>query len=267
MCTVLSEVPVLKVETLGDDAVAVVMRWGRCGELLLRAADRLGLGPPLAGDLLVLAPRGFGRPMLGRRTRAGLVAEPGGVPASSARWAVVGGVRFIERDLERSVAAAGPWSVVVRIEPMSGVDGAALAQARSRLHGGRLSGAQLDALCLRAALAPDTLGVRVAVAAAPDPAHAAELLSGTPAGSIRFDISEVAEHAGEATLVAGPWPMVASPTAGDSVGGSAAGGGGSPAGAGPAGRHPRPLQMQLSLFGDTGLPSVVPAPSRRSHAC
>jgi len=59
------------------------------------------------GQVGILIPRGYGRPMLGRRTANGLLAEPGGVPCSSDRWSMVG--RLVARARSfRSNRASNP---------------------------------------------------------------------------------------------------------------------------------------------------------------
>ena len=71
---VLMMVEVPRIERLPDDSLCVT-RWGRAGDLLLRAGDRLIMGPDHSSDLLVLVPRGRGRPMLGRYGKRGLIAD------------------------------------------------------------------------------------------------------------------------------------------------------------------------------------------------
>ena len=58
----------------------------RVGDLLLLAPDWVD------GDLVMLSPRRFGRPMLARMSRKGPVAEPSGIVASHERWSVTGRV-------------------------------------------------------------------------------------------------------------------------------------------------------------------------------
>ncbi len=47
--------------------------------------------------LCVLGPRTYGHPMLGRRGRKGLLAEPSGLPASALRWQVTGIIIAVKR--------------------------------------------------------------------------------------------------------------------------------------------------------------------------
>lgn len=56
----------------------------RAGDVLVVAAEAD------LEDLVMLVPRRFGRPMLGRLTRRGAVAVPGGVPCDPERWSVAG---------------------------------------------------------------------------------------------------------------------------------------------------------------------------------
>jgi hypothetical protein len=200
-------VPRLEQHPAGD---AVVTRWGEIDGFLFRPGDRLLLGEALEGGLVVLLPRGWGHPMLGRRTRKGLVAEPGGVPASEARWRVAGGLSCVERPVERVAGSKGAWWVSARIEeigPPGAVGG--VEEARQVFLGGRMEGAELDAFCLQAALAPERFGVRVAVGAAADAERAAELVFETPTGMMRVDPASgpSREARGQRVLV-GPWPSV-----------------------------------------------------------
>ncbi len=193
------------------DSTIVVTRWGRIDGVLLRVGDRLVLGPPVGDSLMVLLPRGYGRPMLGRRGPNGLVAEPSGVPVSSQRWRVAGAVTAVERDLERGGVGAGECHVACRVE---GHDIATLARARSLFNDGALSERDLIHLCSRAAVAPEELNIRVAISAAADPAAAEALLVEVPAGAIRLALpvqrSEVQTHG---MVVPGPWqpPLPSSP--------------------------------------------------------
>jgi len=181
----------------------VVTRWGRVGGHLLRAGDRLVLGAAHSEQLLVLLPRGYGRPMLGRRGAAGLVAEPSGVPASGLRWEVAGAVMAIERDLERGGVGVGTSEVVCRIE---GGDIASLARARAIFTDGLRTERELIHLCSQAVVAPENLGVEVAIAAADIRSHAEGLLGRVSAGCIRFALPEIApDNAHQGMVVPGPW--------------------------------------------------------------
>lgn len=63
--------------------------WG--GETAIAEGDVLLVaGAAAVGEMCVLVPWGHGRPMLGRMTSTGFVAEPGGVPCSPRRWRVAG---------------------------------------------------------------------------------------------------------------------------------------------------------------------------------
>jgi len=78
-------------------ALCRVVVGGEVGEhcdgqpLGLRPGDLLlAVGTARVGDLCVLLPRGRGRPLVGRITHGGLVAEPSGVPCCAERWCVAG---------------------------------------------------------------------------------------------------------------------------------------------------------------------------------
>jgi len=63
----------------------------RGSSLVLRTGDRLlAVGTPRVGELCILLPRGRGRPLVGRVTHGGLIAEPSGVPCCTNRWRVAG---------------------------------------------------------------------------------------------------------------------------------------------------------------------------------
>ena len=181
----------------------VVGKWGRISGHLLRVGDRLVLGPRASDELLVLIPKGYGRPMLGRFGQQGLVAEPSGVPASGLRWQIAGSVKAVERDLERGGVGAGATYVACRVE---GGDLVSLARARSVFSDGPRSERELIHLCSQAVVAPEQLGVRVAIAAASDPEVAEALLAGVPAGSIRFALPKLStEDQSHGLVVPGPW--------------------------------------------------------------
>ncbi len=196
-----TQVPSIK---LVDSEHALVHRWGMAGRALLRNGDRLILGPETDDALLLLVPVGHGRPMLGRRRGTQLCAEPGGFPASSRRWQVAGSVVAVERDLERSILDSGRWFLCSRLESTgSDVDP---SEARSTFLGGWKNASEVDALTLRAAVAPETSNVRVACAVALSPDLAGSLLAETPTGKIRISMAG-ADASGPASVIPGPWPQ------------------------------------------------------------
>lgn len=86
--------------------VFFVVGSGEAGGLALRAGDLLVVHPQAqTGDLVVLAPARFGRPMLGRLGPRGAVAEPSGVPCSADRWRVAGRVHLHVRPVPRDMPA------------------------------------------------------------------------------------------------------------------------------------------------------------------
>ena len=67
-------------------------------DLDLRPGDLLlAEGSARVGDLCLLVPRGRGRPLVGRLTQRGLVAEPTGVPCCEDRWLVAGRLNVLPR--------------------------------------------------------------------------------------------------------------------------------------------------------------------------
>jgi hypothetical protein len=188
---------------------AVVTQWGEVGGFVLRPGDRLLLGGDRRG-LVMLMPRGFGNPMLGRVTARGLVAEPGGVPASHARWSVLGGVQAVERSLERGAGlASGRWAVVVRV-----VGGPTEVLALGELAGAGRTAAEVDALLRRALVAARRDRVDIHVGLAGDLDTATQLADAAGANQIRIGLSAAsglscpadaapAEPAGR--VIIGPW--------------------------------------------------------------
>ncbi len=185
------------------DGGICVSHWGRIGSLLLRAGDRLIVGRQSDSDLLVLVPRGRGRPMLGRFGDRGLIAEPGGVPASERRWQVAGALVAVERCLERNGLDIEGGTAVVRIDGESLAD---VARARAVFAGGTLSADEISELCNQAAVAPERHGVRVAIAVGSDLAGAEAMLADVSAGFIRRQVTVNSHEAhGRGVVVAGPW--------------------------------------------------------------
>lgn len=191
-------VPQLRVEAASS---AIITHWGEVAGCVLRAGDRLVLGGSRDG-LVLLMPRGFGRPMLGRHTTKGLVAEPGGVPASPSRWGVLAGVLGVERALERGAGMpAGRWSVVVLVE-----GGASVPIPLSDLRETALSADEVDARVRDALLAARTHGVDVRVGVAPELADAELLAETATANHLRLALE--IRSPGEAPagrIIVGPW--------------------------------------------------------------
>jgi len=196
--------PALHVPALRDDSGGrvVVTRWGRVHGHTLRSGDRLLLGAEQEGGLVLLRPRGFGWPMLGRRAEGGLFAEPGGVPASALRWQVVGGLLGVVRELETGVLDEGPWWIEVRIRASDA--GAWRAPPGIPDEVGPLSADAAAARCRAAARACAASGGQVAAVASRDPRRLRGLLASAAPGGLLIDLHGVAP-AGE--LVAGPWAL------------------------------------------------------------
>ena len=207
------DVPALRTDLRGN---TVVTRWGSVCGFTFRAGDRVVVGPEHGGGLVLLRPRGYGWPMLGRRSAGGLVAEPGGVPAAAQRWEVVGGVLAVERELERAVSDGGERLVSVRIrqsdsrEPV-GVD-CLSSRVAKRFAGGRLTAPELDALCLRAALAPEQFGLELAIGASQDPLMADALGGGASFGCVAVDVRGGIQDCGAGRVIIGPWAEAALPS-------------------------------------------------------
>lgn len=214
---------------------ARVTQWGHVGAFVLRAGDRLVLAEPTPGALLLLVPRGWGNPMLGRQRGATLIAEPGGVPASAARWQVAGRIVAIERDLERAVVGGGRWAVSVVFHPTRAATVGQLRDAELRFQGGWMDGAQLDAFCLQAALAADDLGVEISVGAAEGFDVADSLAALASPGTVRIEPFEAEQpERAQGQLIRGPWQMALGTPSADALE-----------------RQPAPGRVQLSLFSDS----------------
>ncbi len=178
------------------DVLAVVTRWGRIGPVELRPADRLvvrpeGDAPP--GTLLLLVPRGRGNPMVGRRQRGELVAEPGSVPTAAERWRAAGRLAAVERDLERAVVPPGRWWLATGAEVRAG------------------EAAELDAVLrerFRAARRDGSLPAGSGIAATREAALA--LAATAPAGSVRYEV-RAPELPPVRRVLPGPWPASAAP--------------------------------------------------------
>jgi hypothetical protein len=184
-------------------ATATVTAWGQVAGLVLRPGDRLVLGGARDG-LVLLVPRGYGRPMLGRVTPRGLVAEPGGVPASAARWSVAGGVVAIERSLERGAGLpAGSWFVRLCVQ-----GGGTSLLALSDMENVARSAEDAEALLRRALLAARRDGLEVQVGIAQDGETASWLAESATTGHARIALvapksSQSLTPAGR--VIAGPW--------------------------------------------------------------
>lgn len=184
----------------------VVVRWGRVRGFTFRAGDRLVLSEEYGdGELLLLRPRGYGWPMLGRREGGQMKAEPGGVRAAPQRWRVAAGVIAVERALGRSVMDRGDWHVVV--VPRGETTAAQLRGAR--IVGGRLAHRLVDEVCHRAARFVDEGRGLVSVGVGRTPKEARDAAVGCPPGRLRMPPAgagatfEVPSHMGD--VVEGPW--------------------------------------------------------------
>ena len=228
------------------DGKVVVTHWGQASSLLFRVGDRLVINEDRPDGLLVLSPSGWGNPMLGRRNKGQLLAEPSGAPASPLRWSVRGSVEAVERDLERGGIGPGRWYVAVRIESS---DIAAMTKARKMFPSGWMDASEVDALCRKAAVAPELAMASVAVAAASDQKSAEQLLSTTPVTRLRFELKPILEpRSGFGVVLEGPWRHIRESYRRHQ---DAAG----PAGARMPAERKRFAanggRVQLSLFGDT----------------
>ena len=188
------------------DGKLVVTHWGHVASILFRVGDRVILSSLEKGGLLVMTPRGWGNPMFGRRSQGQLVAEPSGNPANACRWTVAGAVAAIERDLERGGIGPGRWFCSVRVES---VDLAAMAGAAETFQSGWMTASEVDALCRKAAVAPETHGVNVAVACGDCQEEAEALLEQTAQGRLRFTSRpDATVNSDSGIVLPGPWQNV-----------------------------------------------------------
>ncbi|RME20920.1 MAG: hypothetical protein D6798_19280 [Deltaproteobacteria bacterium] len=180
-------------------ALGVVTRWGVVDGVVLRPGDRLLPGRP--GDRVrLIAPRGRGRPMLAVRHHGRLLALPGRVPASPARWREVGTVAGVERELEHGAPRLGRVHVRFALHPRH--PDADLAGARRAFRDGEYSGPELHGLCVRAVVAADRYAVDIGLAVGATAASADDLAVGLGGGVLRFRLLD--EAMGQ--VIAGPWP-------------------------------------------------------------
>lgn len=131
-----------------------VLSGGEAGGLDFHTGDLLLLGPGHGdGDLVLLRPSGHGRPMLGRVTAKGLVAEPGGIPCDPKRWLVDGRIVARVREDNRggqvlslapSRPSGPPRHLELRFDPRHAMDVASLLS--QRLPGLELTGP--DSACV-----------------------------------------------------------------------------------------------------------------------
>lgn len=186
-----------RIEVAADGA-ALVVRWGQVLGTLLRPGDRLVPGP-IDAPVVLLMPRGRGRPMLARRDGRRLLALPGMVPVSPERWSVAFGVLCVERALERGAPGDQDLHVVTRSEAPGQEDTGVVTEH------GQMGPRELDGLCIRSLVEPRRTGLRVSLAAAPEQHQALDLLRDTPAGCLRFALGAPAP-AHQGRVIAGPWP-------------------------------------------------------------
>jgi len=135
---------------------AVISGGAACG-LEFLAGDLLLLGNGHAdGDLVILSPKGHGRPMLGRVTPRGLVGEPGGIPCDTRRWQVAGRILARVREdnrggqvlpMSRPGPSGPPRHLELRFDPRHAMQVASLLA--DRLPGLELTGP--DSACVNGA--------------------------------------------------------------------------------------------------------------------
>ena len=192
-------------ETANGDVV--VTHWGHAAGTLFRGGDRLIFGQSGKDGLLVLSPKGWGNPMFGRRDGSQLLALPSGAPASAIRWSVFGSVHAVERDLERGgIGEDGRWYASLRFESP---DLTAIARAKNDFECGWVTRRELDDLCRRASVAPETHGVEIAVAVAGSAETSSAMLSEVAVGRLRFQARPVLhEVADQGVVVEGPWAHI-----------------------------------------------------------
>ena len=188
------------------DGEVVVTHWGHAAGTLFRGGDRLIFDRAGQDGLLVLRPKGWGNPMFGRRDSSQLLAVPSGAPASSIRWDVFGSVKAVERDFERGSIGQGRWFCAIRFEAS---DIATIARAKKDFVGGWLTSTELDALCKIAAVAPETHGVGVAIAASGSKEASESMLIHVGVGRLRFEARPIMQDAvTQGVVVPGPWAQI-----------------------------------------------------------
>jgi len=203
------------VATVEEFNSVVVVRWGRVAGFTFRAGDRLVLRYGERADgLLLLRPRGYGWPMLGRMVGTRLIAEPGGVRAAPQRWRVAARVVGVERRLGRSVTDHGRWYVAVA--PRGTTTDSALSEAG--FTSGWLSAPEVDALCHRAARWMDEGRGALAVGVGLTADASQRLVADCSAGRLRTEakVPEATDTpaTGQAEVLVGPWVPAPRPVEG-----------------------------------------------------
>jgi len=227
-----------------SDGTVRVMRGGDVGVLDLRIGDRLFLRRPRADDLLLLVPRGLGRPMLGRRRGGELRVAPSGAQASPVRWAVAGGIRCVERPLKGMAAGARERYVSVILHSAVTMDQTLIDRLRAELTGGRMLAQERAALAERLCTLARRHGLRAAMGVADSPDRAMALLSDAPSDVVRLAVPCDVRQ-GARRVVQGPWAVIGENQV-----------------------EQGPGQVQLSLFGDSTAKDRQPGRVRqRRGAC
>ena len=176
----------------------VVSEWGFVEKILFRPGDKLTLGEPKLGQLLVLVPIGRGAPMFGRWDGVEILAEPGGVPVSSKRWLVLGGVETISRSLERGAVASGEWFVAV-----SGVGGSSEGVPSLGAMCKPMCSLEIDRLCNSLIVKGLRCGMVASVGIASTLDEAQELANNASSGELLFSGTD--GSAVVSSVVLGPW--------------------------------------------------------------
>ena len=88
-----------------------VTQWGMIDDMILNPGDQLLLGEATDGDLLVVKPYGFGEIKLARLYNDHLLLEPHKRSVTKKCWTILGGVKGIEKSLQRAVLGQNRWYV------------------------------------------------------------------------------------------------------------------------------------------------------------
>lgn len=189
----------------GVDGV-VVDRGGWALGMQLLPGDRLVIDTTSQDGLLLLRPWGLGRPMLGRWSDGRLLAEPGAVPALCKRWAVVGGLAAVDRDLARpSLGAVTGWVAVRGGE--SGDGGGVVGTLGAPAVYLCARPGDVDVLCRQLALIARRAASPLAVALASDRARALDLLRCAPVSSLRVAATCLRVAPPDLEVVRETWPL------------------------------------------------------------
>ena len=104
--------------SMREDHVEVT-QWGMIDDMIFNPGDRLLIGTPVDGDLLVLKPYGFGKIKLARLYNDHLLIEPHKRSVTRECWTIIGAVKGIEKSLQTAALGTQRWYVRILNLPVT----------------------------------------------------------------------------------------------------------------------------------------------------